>query len=100
MVLAGDDHYGQAKILTLEQAKLQLAVWGIVKAPLFIGGDVRTIDGGYLEALKNKVVGDRLSEGQGQREEFSVGEEELGKSSALDSLQTRRWNGSTVGWVS
>eukprot|EP00392_Amoebophrya_sp_AT5.2_P004160 g4168.t1 len=39
MILAGDDHYG--RVLSLDAAKLQLAVWSVVKAPLFLAADVR-----------------------------------------------------------
>lgn len=41
MLLVGDDHYG--KLLTQDQAKIQMSIWAVVAAPLFIGGDVRTI---------------------------------------------------------
>ena len=54
MLLVGDDHYG--KVLTVDQARVQMGFWAIITSPLFIGGDVRTITEEYRRILLNTNI--------------------------------------------
>ncbi|CAD7925367.1 unnamed protein product [Amoebophrya sp. A120] len=59
MILAGNDHYGT--VLPIQAAKLQLAVWAVVKAPLFLSADIRKFVteknkyAPYVTALKDEL---------------------------------------------
>lgn len=54
MLLVGDDHRG--KVLSHDQAKLQLGFWAMIASPLFIAGDIRTMPESYQQILLNQHV--------------------------------------------
>jgi len=54
MILVGDDHYG--KMLSIDEAKSQFAIWSICASPLIMSNDLRTVPDEYREILLNKDV--------------------------------------------
>lgn len=51
MIMAGNDH--DPGLLTLDQAKIQLAIWSICASPLIMSNDLRTVPVEYRELLLN-----------------------------------------------
>ena len=51
MIMAGNDHYG--RLLSPGEARVQMAVWCVLAAPLIMSNDLRTVTAEYRDVLLN-----------------------------------------------